>query len=185
MSRTSDAPPSRSNPLVLLCALGAVLADFVSKTWAQGLHRPLEAGHFVVAQVGNDALVFSVGGGVLPTEGLVLARLALFALFAFTAARSVTLRTSERLGFALIAAGGLGNLIDLPLRGGAVVDFIGINPVALVSSHPGFHLFFNLADVFIVGGVVLAFPVARALGLRAQRRFRAWEALALGRGSSV
>ncbi len=59
-------------------------------------------------------------------------------------------RPAEGLGFALIVGGALGNIVDR-LRLGAVVDFIDLN-------YANWHWpTFNLADVFIVCGVVLLF----------------------------
>jgi lipoprotein signal peptidase len=162
-------------------ALIALAMDFASKSWATTLHQPLEAGPFTLAHVSNEALVLSLGAGALPADLIVLARLAIFAICAWVAARAAGLRIRQRLGFALIAVGGLGNLIDLIGRGGAVVDFIGIDPVAFLTRREGLQMFFNLADVFIVAGLLLVIPVIRSVGLRVQRTFHAWESRALGR----
>lgn len=180
MSPPDTSPEARTTAVVLFCAMVAFAADFASKSWAVGLHQPIEAGHVALAHVVNDGFVFSsFGGGGVSTRTLVLARLAVLILCAFLAARA-RLATRERLGVALVVAGGLGNLIDPLIRDGAVVDFIGVNPVAMISRHDGFHVFFNLADVSILLGVALAFPAIRALGLAIQRRLRSWRPFALG-----
>ncbi len=58
------------------------------------------------------------------------------------------IRPAERLGFALVAGGALGNIADR-LRIGAVVDFVDLY-------YRNWHWpAFNLADVFIVCGVAL------------------------------
>lgn len=181
MTRVPIPAPLGTPRMIFPCALAAFGVDIASKTWAVRLSHPLEAGPFSLAHVGNDALVLSLGSGALPTEAIALGRLLVFALCAFVATRGVRLRVRERLGFALIAAGGLGNLIDLVARGGSVVDFIGVDPLAILSGREGFHMFFNFADVFILVGLVLVFRVIRALGLRVQARFRAWEDRFLGR----
>lgn len=179
MTRVPTPPgPTR---MILPCALTAFGVDFASKAWAVRLSHPLEAGPFSLAHVGNDALILSLGSGALPTEAIALGRLLVFALCAFVATRGVRLRVRERLGFALIAAGGLGNLIDLVARGGSVVDFIGVDALAILSGREGFPLFFNFADVFIIVGLLLVLRVIRAVGLRVQARFRDWEDRLLGR----
>jgi signal peptidase II len=54
----------------------------------------------------------------------------------------------ERVSFALIAGGALGNLLDR-LSDGAVTDFLDLHPI-------GWRLFtFNFADMFISAGVAL------------------------------
>lgn len=180
MTTPDTRPAAHMSAFVLLCAIAAFVADFASKSWAVGLHQPIEAGHVALAHVVNDGLVFSsFGGGGVSTQTLVLARLAIFLLCAFVAARAL-LTTRERLGVALVAAGGLGNLLDLLIRDGAVVDFIGINPVAMISRYDGFHVFFNLADLSIFIGLVLAFPAIRSLALAIERRLQPWRAFAVG-----
>lgn len=179
MSIPDTRPEARTSAVVFLCAIAAFVADFASKSWAVGLHQPIEAGHVALAHVVNDGLVFSsFGGGGISTQAIVLARFAVLGLCAFLAARA-RLTTRERLGIALVAAGGLGNLVDLLIRDGAVVDFIGVNPVAMISWYDGFHVFFNLADLSIFIGLALAFPAIRALGLEIQRRLQPLRPVAL------
>jgi signal peptidase II len=172
-------PPAR---LAFLFATMAFLADWASKGWAEArlTTMPVEVGDITLFLVENDALVFSLGAGALPSDGLVLARLALFAVCAWLAVGSVRLRTRQRVGFGLLAAGALGNLVDLPFRDGAVIDFIGVDLVALMTGREAFHLFFNLADVYIFAGLALVLPVLRQVGLAAQARFREWEGRLLG-----
>jgi lipoprotein signal peptidase len=168
------APPAR---LAFLFTIMAFLVDWASKGWAE--HRlaagPIDVGQVTLAVIENDALVFSLGEGVVPMGALILSRLALFGLCAFLATGRTHLRVRTRLGFAFLAAGALGNLVDLPFRDGAVVDFIGIDPVALVTGRSGFHMFFNIADVYILVGLVLVLPALRTAGFAVQARFRVWE----------
>ncbi|WP_020481681.1 signal peptidase II [Methylomonas sp. MK1] len=58
---------------------------------------------------------------------------------------------SSLLAYALLLAGGLGNLIDRLIYGGYVVDFIniGIGPIRTGV--------FNVADVVVVVGVLMLF----------------------------
>lgn len=169
---TRPEPPAR---LAFLFATMAFLADWASKGWAEArlAHLPVEVGQITLFLVENDALVFSLGAGAVPTDALVLARLALFGACAWLAAGRASLPTRARIGFGLLAAGALGNLVDLPFRGGAVIDFIGVDLTA-------FHVFFNLADVYIFAGLALVLPELRKVGLAAQDRFRRWEARLLG-----
>ena len=53
------------------------------------------------------------------------------------------------LGLSLIAGGGVGNWLDRLLHGGAVTDFVSLGMGSLRTG------IFNLADVFIMAGVVL------------------------------
>jgi signal peptidase II len=53
------------------------------------------------------------------------------------------------IGLALIAGGGLGNLADRIFRGGQVTDFINVGIGGLRTG------IFNLADLFITGGVIV------------------------------
>lgn len=69
----------------------------------------------------------------------------------------------QLVGLSLVAAGGLGNLLDRLFNHGAVVDFIrlGIGPLRTG--------IFNLADVAILGGVSI-FLLSRVKGIKAVRR---------------
>ena len=60
-----------------------------------------------------------------------------------------SLNVGQWMGLSLLAGGGLGNLLDRILNGGAVIDFVrvGIGPFKTGV--------FNLADVAIVVGVIL------------------------------
>jgi lipoprotein signal peptidase len=167
---------------VFLLGSMAFLADWASKGWAQSAlaEGSVEVGRITLAFIENDALAFSLGYGLVPVDAIFLARMILFALCALLALLGERMPTLARAGFVLMAAGALGNLADLGLRGGAVVDFIGVDPVSLVTGRETFHLFFNVADVWILLGCALALPVLRRVGLAVQARFRAWEERLLG-----
>jgi len=77
---------------------------------------------------------------------LVLVQFASILVIGWLLIRAAT--TIERTGFALIAGGAMGNLVDRAAHG-AVTDFLRLHPL-------GFELFtFNFADVLISAGVGL------------------------------
>jgi signal peptidase II len=144
-------------PAGILLAAGVVLlslaADASTKAWAQSAlrdgHRITLAGGLVRLQlVTNHGAAFGIGAGYEPLivavsfAGVIL--LGLWALVATSGA--------ERAGAALAAGGAAGNLADRLARPpgglhGAVIDWI----------HVSFYgPTFNLADVWLRGGLLLA-----------------------------
>jgi signal peptidase II len=107
------------------------------------LHYSENTGAFLSAgsQLGEPLrfLIFTVGVAV------ILIALAFYLL----AARDLSIWPT--LAMALVVGGGLGNLLDRLTRDGAVVDFlnVGIGPLRTG--------IFNVADVFIVAGVLFLF----------------------------
>lgn len=107
------------------------------------LHYSENSGAFLSAgsQLGEELrfAIFTVG------VALILAVLSLYLLLA----RGVT--AGPAVAMALVVGGGLGNLVDRVLHDGAVVDFlnVGIGPLRTG--------IFNVADVFIVAGVLFLF----------------------------
>ncbi len=138
------------------CAVAGVLAlaaDAATKAWAAG---SLTGGHVVTGPGGvvrlqlvvNHGASFGLATGAEPVVAvLTVIGLALLATWAVRAGG-----TAERLGAALAAAGAAGNLIDRLARSpgvfhGGVIDWI----------HLSFYgPTFNLADVWLRGGVLLA-----------------------------
>lgn len=114
----------------------------------------LDGGSVPVLPVLNLALGFNrgVSFGMFAGDGaegwwtIVLLTLAICSVVAWLWHRSQQL--SERIGYALILGGALGNLVDR-ISDGAVTDFIDL--------HAGDWHFptFNLADVAITAGVIL------------------------------
>jgi hypothetical protein len=86
------------------------------------------------------------------------------------------------LGFALVIGGGLGNASDVVLRDGAVVDFISTAPLTrgLLSGTSVEGVVLNLADVWVLAGLFLLYPLFRALGVAVQRRLVRLEERILG-----
>ena len=111
---------------------------------------PILGERVVLRYVENDDVAFSLAGkiGLGPSPGL----LAALAAIALVVLGVVWWRTRERrpstglvdVGFAAVFAGALGNIVDR-LTHGHVVDFIHVEhwPV------------FNVADIFVVGGIAL------------------------------
>ena len=97
----------------------------------------------------NPGAILGLGGN-LPREARVLFAVAFVSLIlAFTLVFAVnTHRFSlmQLVGISLVAAGGVGNLLDRLFNNGAVIDFVrlGIGPLQTA--------IFNVADVAILGG---------------------------------
>lgn len=142
-------------PAVGWAAVGllALITDAVTKDWAlsalRGGHVITVPGGIVRLQlVANHGAAFGIGSG---HEAIVFfVSLALIVALAVWAVRAGT--AAERIGAWLAVGGGLGNLLDRVLRApgglhGAVVDWI----------HLSFYgPTFNLADVWLRGGLLLA-----------------------------
>jgi len=148
--------PALSSAGVLLAAGVALLslaADASTKAWARSAlrdgHRITLAGGLLRLQlVVNHGAAFGIGAGYEPLIVAVsFAGVVLLGLWAFSAASAV-----ERFGAALAAGGAAGNLVDRLFRPpgglhGAVIDWI----------HVSFYgPTFNLADVWLRGGILLA-----------------------------
>jgi signal peptidase II len=135
---------------MMLALVGCDHATKLAAEAALGQRGPVDLvpGVLDLRYVQNHDTVFSLLQQLdFPQRGLLLSVLSVAALtvVAVMAWRRRSVSSSvERVGFALIAAGALGNVTDR-LRRGYVVDFIHLQhwPV------------FNVADVLIVGGVAL------------------------------
>ncbi len=109
----------------------------------------------------------------MPLGSVVSLRLTCIAVLLVLAFRFAAESRRLACAFALLLAGGIGNVADLFFRDGAVVDFIGVGPFALAASEVA--IVFNLADVWIKIGVVLAFPLIRRAARRTQAASDAFE----------
>lgn len=140
----------------LWCAVVAVLgvtADAASKGWAlsrlSGGRDVTTAGGLIRLQlVINHGAAFGLGGGYEPL--LAAVAFAGMILLGVWAVRAVS--WAERLGAALAVAGAAGNLLDRLVRPpavlhGGVVDWLHVSFYAPT---------FNLADVWLRGGVLIA-----------------------------
>lgn len=165
--------------IAVLLGTAAFLADWASKSWA--LHNVAQStmpfGVFNLGVAFNDGFAFSTAAGAAPAWAILTIRLSVIAVLLVVTLRYALDCYRAACGAALLLAGGLGNAIDLVARNGAVVDFIGAGPFTFTLGAELYymHLVFNLADVFIVAGIVMIAPLIRRLSLGTQRRLAAWE----------
>lgn len=123
--------------LVLFLAL-----DQLSKAWALNSVRQGARVDFGFSLSYNDGIAFGVD---LPTWLIFILSLCILAWGSYLVVREKLWRDKAHvLGLALVLAGALGNLIDR-FRFGHVIDFIKVY----------WWPTFNLADVWIVVGVIL------------------------------
>ncbi len=139
----------------LIIAVGVALdqiTKYIAKDTLMG--QPTESylgGFFRLTFVENDGAFLSLGSSLPPTLKLVLLTIlpgmVLIGLMVYLL-RSNTLTLLENIAFALIAAGGIGNIIDRVIAG-KVVDF-------MIMYAFGWHTgIFNVADMYIVFGIIL------------------------------
>jgi len=146
--------------LVLLCCVGC---DQAVKAYAKGalaFSPPvlLLDGAVRLQYAENPGAFLSLGAG-LPANvryllGVVLVGVTQLALLAFLL-RARDLSVTQRMGFSLFLAGGLGNWIDRIVNDGRVIDFISLGVGGL---HTGI---FNVADVAITAGIVVTLLAGR------------------------
>jgi signal peptidase II len=146
--------------LVLLCCVGC---DQVVKAYAKGalaFSPPvlLLDGTVRLQYAENPGAFLSLGAGLPATVryllGVVLVGATQLALLAFLL-RARDLSVTQRVGFSLFLAGGLGNWIDRVANDGRVIDFISLGIGGL---HTGI---FNVADVAITAGIVVTLLAGR------------------------
>jgi signal peptidase II len=138
---------------VAVIVVGGAAADLATKAWAQSR---LSGGHDITLGGGllrlqlviNHGAAFGLGARLEPL--LAILSLVIVVLLGWWAVRAGS--RTQRVGAALAAAGGTGNLVDRLIRPpsvlhGGVVDWL----------HVSFYgPTFNLADVLLRGGLVLA-----------------------------
>ena len=128
---------------LFLIFVAALVLDQISKIWILQV-LPDTKRFFGLQYSENYGILFGIS---LPT-GVIFRLTALILTVAlgvfWSEHRKGRLNKMHETAFALIVAGGLGNMIDR-IRLGFVVDFIHIGP------YPNF----NLADVWIVVGVMM------------------------------
>jgi lipoprotein signal peptidase len=167
----SRAPTDAIGYAALLLSL-ALLADIATKTLAVHYigESPVMFGALTLQVVTNPAFAFSLGEGVAGDGFVPLSRaFGLLLIVAFLRGAVIVdhaLRTLS--GYALVAAGGLGNTLDHVTQDGAVVDFIGLRPPLAASTDPA--IAFNMADIWIFVGLALLYPAIRAFARRCGRR---------------
>jgi lipoprotein signal peptidase len=181
---TATDPRAGLVRLTMLVTVAVLLADVASKNWALTAVGTgyVDLGLIALTVVQNDGLAFSVGAEALSRATVLALRLAALVALLLLAWRVGPDCVRCAVGFALVLGGGLGNASDLLFRDGAVVDFINTTPLtrALMGSATADGLVLNLADVWILVGLAMLYPLFRVVGLAAQRRFREVERRWLG-----
>jgi signal peptidase II len=153
----------RAGLLVAVIVVAGAAADLATKAWAQarlagGRDMVIGGGLLRLQLRVNHGAAFGLGASLEPL--LAILSLVIVVALSWWAVRARS--RTQQVGAALAAAGGLGNLADRLIRPpsvlhGGVVDWL----------HVSFYgPTFNLADVLLRGGLVLA-AVAWLFGRRA------------------
>ena len=144
----------RKSGLTLALLIAAVIAiDQWSKVFVRAhlfVPRVYAGGLLTLVYTQNEGAFLSLGAGLSPAMRTLIFTIAVgvavvIALVMLLARR---VRGIDAVAVALIAAGGIGNLIDRLTRHGRVTDFIYMQAGPL---HTGV---FNIADMAITGGVI-------------------------------
>jgi lipoprotein signal peptidase len=161
-----------------LLAAAVFLLDWATKSWAlQALqHSGVPVGALMLGVERNDAFALSTGAGVVPTPLLVMIRLASLAIVILLAARVGPRSRRIAAGFALLIAGGAGNLADLVFREGAVVDLIYAGPFRFGGEIVHDGVVFNGADIAILIALGLLAPLIQEWATGRQRLLAEYEA---------
>jgi len=160
-----------------LLATAAFLLDWVTKSWALERleHTAVPLGALMLGVERNDALAFSAGAGQMSPALVVALRLTAIAAVLLLAWHGGTRNRRYAAGFALLFAGGAGNVADMIFRGGAVVDFIHAGPIELRGEVVHAGIVFNAADLAILLALGLLAPLIHEWSVGGQRRLAAWE----------
>ena len=151
--------------LVSTLLLGCVGCDQVSKEVARTHLELGESSSFLgdtlrIIHVENAGAFLSIGAKLSEQVRVIIFQGAITALvfgLLWAAAFRKAMRRSQIVGFTLLAASGIGNLIDRFMNDGRVTDFLN---VGIGSVRTGI---FNVADVVgVVGCIVLIFATASA-----------------------
>ena len=151
--------PNRRLLLILFVVLATVSGDQLSKIVATEYLKgqvvvPVLGRFLVLRHAENPGAFMSMGAGWpqgVRFSVLIVLSAAILVGIAVYLWRSSNLNTVQVIGFALVLGGGMSNVVDRILHGGLVVDFMNLGIGRIRSG------VFNLADVFILTGIVLAF----------------------------
>jgi signal peptidase II len=143
--------------LVCLVILSSTACDQATKSVAKerlatGPPVSLLAGSFQLVYTENPGAILGLGASLPEDVRLVLFAALVCVVVAVTillSIRSHSLSAFQLTGLALIAGGGMGNLIDRVMNRGWVVDFM------ILRAGPVSTGVFNVADVAIFAGVTL------------------------------
>lgn len=139
------------------CCIFCIGADRITKDWAkQNLKDKPEQSYlndtFKLIYVENTGAALSMGDDLNPTASfwlLSMLPLAFLAVVIFYVFKNVkNLPISRVIFIAMIAAGGIGNIIDRILYDRHVTDFMNIGFGSLRTG------IFNVADIFVTSGVI-------------------------------
>ena len=137
---------------VALTALGVAAVDLVTKSWGSTHAGDPEDAPFGIVRVGH-VLNRGAALGLGASHPTLVAAAEVAGIVVLLAWLTRALSRAERLALAVAVGGAAGNLIDRLVHG-AVTDWIQV---------PWYHPTFNLADVAVRGGLLIA------LALRASR----------------
>ena len=132
----------RGRVVLVATAAATISFDIASKIWATDAlaEHSKRFGSITLRLVHNHGVVFGIGG-YLPASAIIALTASISVVVAFSAWRGMV-RPPFAAG--LIVGGAFANVADR-LTAGSVIDFISI----------GRGPIFNLADVFLVAGIVL------------------------------
>ncbi len=160
---STQAPEKKSSrettPLFLAMILGLIALDQASKLWAISTFKNSADfswawDTFRITYAENSGAFLSLGAQ-LPESFRFLIMVVFNAVVLLAVAGYLWLKQemprAQRIALGVILAGGIGNLIDRIYYGGIVIDFLNIGIGSLRSG------IFNLADVWVSGGVVALF----------------------------
>lgn len=127
---------------VALAAVDLLVKSIVVLTMADG--RVLDYGLINLRLAYNTGVAFSLGATLSPWVVVAATAAIVTALAVFLYRAAPKFGRLSRTGAVFLLGGALGNLVDR-MDGAGVVDYL----------HSGWFPTFNLADVFVVGGVCL------------------------------
>lgn len=138
-------------PLIIILVIIDQLIKFIitSTIASSGVTISLIPGVLELSYVENIGAAW----GLIPTRIFLIGLdiMIIFAIIKLSTNKQYELEENVKLGFSLILAGGIGNLLDRIFRG-YVIDYIDINNIL---NYP----VFNFADICIVVGIILVFII--------------------------
>lgn len=164
--------------LTILAFLSALMLDTWTKTLAFLYLEPANplvgSDHIALFPVRNDALAFSIGADSISPSIPFILRITLLVIILWLTWRDIQNNARTAIGVALLVAGGTGNTMDIMFRDGAVIDFLVVGQVrAWINDKPDAIIAaLNLADLWILAGLILMYPLIRRLGAGIRKHLR-------------
>jgi signal peptidase II len=136
--------------VILLILVADQWTKAVARAHLSGAPRHYANGLLTLILTENEGAFLSLGSTLPPAvrTAIFTVVVALAVLVAVVLLVRGSVRGTEALAVALVAGGGIGNLVDRIARGGRVTDFLYLAAGPL---HTGV---FNVADMAITGGVI-------------------------------